>query len=256
MHDYKSMREDSYSEVWEMEESMKNAADGGKKYMLTYEDLSEDQLILFSGLVFGYSLADGRWGAFSVNNVSNVEWNHGAFESLVMEPELKELVCGLIKSHHQATTDSDDFVRGKGKGLIGLLFGKPGLGKTLTAEAIAETAETPLFMISSGTLGHQADKISEKLTTMLDLATHWRAVLLLDEADVFLTCRRDNDLERNAIVSVFLRQLEYYQGILIMTTNRADSIDSAFQSKQSKRFQNGHILTELHRPHPFLLPVS
>ncbi|GAM84044.1 hypothetical protein ANO11243_020350 [Dothideomycetidae sp. 11243] len=148
-----------------------------------------------------------------------------------MEPELKQLVCRLIKSQHVAAIDNDDFVRGKGKGLVGLLFGKPGLGKTLTAEAIAETAETPLFMISSGTLGHTADKISLNLTKMLDLAAHWRAVLLLDEADVFLTRREDHDLERNAIVSVFLRQLEYYQGILIMTTNRAETIDPAFQSR-------------------------
>ena len=40
-----------------------------------------------------------------------------------------------------------------------------------------------------------------------------------------------NDLERNAVVSIFLRQLEYYQGILILTTNRVDSFDPAFQSK-------------------------
>lgn len=198
---------------------------------VTYDVLTDDQRILFSGLLYGYGLADSKWGAFSVDHIERVRWNQGAFKDLVMENDLKELICSLIKSQHQASLETDDIVRGKGKGLIGLLFGKPGLGKTLTAEAIAEMAETPLFMISSGTLGHTADKISTNLSKLLDLAAHWRAVLLLDEADVFLNCRQDTDLERNAIVSVFLRQLEYYQGILLMTTNRAETMDPAFQSR-------------------------
>ena len=45
-------------------------------------------------------------------------------------------------------------------------------------------------------------------------------VVLLDEADVFLEERDMKDLKRNALVSVFLRALEYYDGILILTSNR------------------------------------
>lgn len=37
-------------------------------------------------------------------------------------------------------------------------------------------------------------------------------VVLLDEADVFLEQRTLTDLQRNALVSVFLRVLEYYDG--------------------------------------------
>jgi ATP-dependent 26S proteasome regulatory subunit len=50
-------------------------------------------------------------------------------------------------------TGFEDFVVEKGKGLIGLLMGDPGIGETLTSEAIAETARMPLYMISSGELG-------------------------------------------------------------------------------------------------------
>jgi SpoVK/Ycf46/Vps4 family AAA+-type ATPase len=69
------------------------------------------------------------------------------------------------------------------------------------------------------------------LSVILKLAGHWKAVLLLDEADVFLAQRTITDIERNAIVSIFLRELEYYQGILLLTTNQVDVIDEAFQSK-------------------------
>ncbi len=55
----------------------------------------------------------------------------------------------------------------------------------------------------------------------------WGAVLLIDEADL---SKRDNT-GMNAIVSIFLRQLEYYQGILFLTTNRKEHIDEAFKSR-------------------------
>lgn len=45
-------------------------------------------------------------------------------------------------------------------------------------------------------------------------------MVLLDESDVFLEEREKTDLKRNALVSVFLRALEYYEGILILTSNR------------------------------------
>jgi SpoVK/Ycf46/Vps4 family AAA+-type ATPase len=63
------------------------------------------------------------------------------------------------------------------------------------------------------------------------LAQTWKAVLLLDEADVFMAKRSATDLTRNAVVSIFLRQLEYYRGILIQTTNCVEEIDEAFKSR-------------------------
>lgn len=54
---------------------------------------------------------------------------------------------------------------------------------------------------------------------------------MLDEADVFLAKRNKTDLRRNAVTSVFLRSLEYYAGILFLTTNRVGSIDPAFKSR-------------------------
>lgn len=56
-------------------------------------------------------------------------------------------------------------------------------------------------------------------------------VVLLDEADVFLEERDMKDLNRNALVSVFLRALEYYDGILILTSNRVGTFDEAFKSR-------------------------
>ncbi len=57
-------------------------------------------------------------------------------------------------------------------------------------------------------------RLENQLVKILDIAFKWKAVVLLDEADVYLEERDTNDLNRNAMTGVFLRQLEYYQGKL------------------------------------------
>ena len=89
----------------------------------------------------------------------------------------------------------------------------------------------PLHTLSSGDLGSGAYAVEHSLNQILDLVSRWNAILLIDECDVFLEARNAHDLERNQIVSVFLRTLEYYEGIMFMTTNRSGNIDPAFQSR-------------------------
>ena len=60
---------------------------------------------------------------------------------------------------------------------------------------------------------------------------HWDAILLLDEADVFLEERAPKDIACNGVVSVFLRTMEYYQGIMLLTTNRVTEFDLAALSR-------------------------
>ena len=86
-------------------------------------------------------------------------------------------------------------------------------------------------MVSSGDLGNTARDLNATLSRILDLASTWKAVLLIDEADVFLERRSLHDMQRNSLVSVFLRTLEYYSGILFMTTNRVRTFDDAFKSR-------------------------
>lgn len=101
----------------------------------------------------------------------------------------------------------------------------------LFTESIAEFTHRPLYYIGSAELGSEPNGAEKALKRVFDLAKTWNAVLLLDEADVFLSKRSKEDLVRNAFVAVFLRLLEYYQGILFLTTNRLEEFDEAFQSR-------------------------
>lgn len=89
----------------------------------------------------------------------------------------------------------------------------------------------PLYTLSAGDLGTTASSVESNLNDAFDLIVKWKAVLLIDETDVFLESRTTKDLERNKLVSVFLRTLEYYKGFLFLTINRPGSIDEAFESR-------------------------
>ena len=196
--------------------------------------LADAELLLAPPIVYGFSLADNLWLEFNVNYISKIVWNDEAFAELVLPAERKELLRGLIEDHSrnaEGTARFDDFVQGKGQGLVINLFGPPGVGKTLSAEATSEHVRCLLYILGSGDLGTSARSLHVALRQAFELAVLWRVVLLIDEADVFLEQRSPNDLDRNAMVAVFLRHMEYYRGILFLTTNRIQAFDEAFLSR-------------------------
>jgi AAA+ superfamily predicted ATPase len=107
------------------------------------------------------------------------------------------------------------------------IFMKP----IITLAAVAEVMRRPLYSIGAGELGESANEVENNLRRVLEISTKWNAVLLLDECDVFLEQRSAKSVERNKLVAVFLRLLEYYQGVMFLTTNRIDSHDAAFESR-------------------------
>jgi hypothetical protein len=201
-------------------------AEAAEKFPLT-----DEEMLRASPLVRGYSLKNKRWMEFFIDDVSDIQFDAAAFDSLVLPQDHKDLVLAFTQSQVRHKNAFDDVISGKGKGIIMLLSGGPGIGKTLTAESVAEHMQVPLYSMSSGDLGAQASEVEEGLANVLQMVAHWNAVLLLDECDVFLQERGLQDMERNRMVSIFLRTLEYYEGILFLTTNRATSIDPAFESR-------------------------
>lgn len=203
-------------------------------------ELTEEDYIICPSWVYGYLLRSRKWVKLDVSLVEDLKESGSGFDSLVLPDGHKETLLALVKTHSKGTnldvglraeSRQMDLVRGKGKGLIILLHGEPGVGKSSTAESVAEFTHRPLFQVTCGDIGESADEVEKRLENHFQLAHKWGCVLLLDEADVFLEARSKTDLKRNAIVSVFLRVLEYYSGILFLTTNRVGAFDQAFRSR-------------------------
>ncbi|RYO75238.1 hypothetical protein DL766_005374 [Monosporascus sp. MC13-8B] len=230
------------------------------------KDWNPEQYLICPPRVLGYLLQEKQWAQLKVSQLKPLPpednedaWNSGLKLADDVDRDIekkgkkdnnstKALLLDLVRSHTSATVrksedeetlEVDDIKSGKGKGLVILLYGTasfpPGVGKTSTAETIAIVTRKPLFSVSVADVGTQAKHVESNLSRIFSLVTKWQAILLIDEADMFLESRRRGNAiqstEKNALVSVFLRVLKYYQGIMFLTTNQIAQFDVAIPSR-------------------------
>ena len=162
--------------------------------------------------MFAYSVGGRKWVHIDARYLKRMKHKgeeSEAFNLLQMDEDNKDVIDSLVRAHLQTKEaerqgfeiETQDLIRGKGKGIIILLHGPPGVGKTATAESVAQKWRRPLFPITCGDLGFTAESVEKSLTEIFRLAHLWDCILLLDEADVFITQRDRHDLQRNALVS-------------------------------------------------------
>lgn len=117
---------------------------------------------------------------FNIQHVQAIVWNDEAFANLVLPADRKILLQSLVEAHN-GDLSFDDFVANKGRGLVINLFGPPGVGKTLSAEATSEHVRQPLYVVGAGDLGTSAIELDQALNRVFDIATSWKAIVLIDE---------------------------------------------------------------------------
>lgn len=156
------------------------------------------------------------------------KWTPELGDKLILPPGSKEIITVLMDTANETL---EDIVKGKsGGGTIVICTSPPGCGKTLTAEVTSEVIQRPLYKVQCSQLGTDESEIEKELKITLARAERWQALLLIDEADVYVRTR-EKDIQQNAIVGVFLRVLEYYRGVLFLTTNMPGAIDDAIMSR-------------------------
>lgn len=195
-----------------------------------HEEGVEDGLfeeIPFEPYLYMFNLSTHKYVWVHASEVQEYKYNKKLKDKLILPEEHSDLIDILVDD---MDVNSEDIITGKAGGSIILCMGSSGLGKTLTAEIYAEIIERPLYSVHSGQLGTNPDTIEERLDIILRRAERLGVVLLLDEADVYIR-ERDNSMSHNAIVAAFLRKLEYFNGLLFMTTNRYDDVDDAIISR-------------------------
>lgn len=207
----------------------------------TKECLLGDDLCLLPRRMYGYVLRDRKFLPLDVRKLKVVQPSKDGLNSLMVDRTIKKMIESTVRAHFfdkELRRDlsagrlmTQDVISGKGNGTFILLHGVPGVGKTALAEAMAQSMGKPLFTITCGDLGITPSEVEKNLSQIFRLANLWDCVLLLDEVDTFFSERDRTDLVRTSIVAVFLRILEYYDGILFLTTNRIGTLDEAFRSR-------------------------
>ncbi|KAI1083013.1 hypothetical protein F5B20DRAFT_577402 [Whalleya microplaca] len=234
----RKQREKIDSEIKLVLEEYENEKQRYEEELGQFRQLMENKGIirLLPGTVPGFALRNRKWVLLNLKQLGPVQQNN-EWDKLVLPSGHREMVQAMVETHTQelgSKKDSNvgmDLVQGKGRGCIILLHGVPGVGKTSTAECVAAHTKKPLYPITCGDIGYSPEDVERNMENHFKLAHKWGCVLLLDEADVFLAKRDQKDIQRNGLVSVFLRILEYYSGILFLTTNRVGAIDDAFRSR-------------------------
>jgi hypothetical protein len=173
-----------------------------------------------------FLLRQKRYCYLHYNDLYSYKWDTESIKRLVINKEVKGLLIKLFNSQKKFT----DIVKGKSQGTIILAYGSSGTGKTLTAEVFSEYMKRPLYQLEIAELGTDLTAIESNLQKIFLRVTRWNCILLFDECDIFLS-ERNNDLQRSALVGIFLRLLDYYDGFLFLTSNRPHVIDKAFQSR-------------------------
>lgn len=213
------LRKAAKSNHYEAEDEVRESQDAMPKGLFT-------QLpVHFYILMFHLDLHHYLW--VHVDDITPYEYQPALKQKLILPEEQTDLIDILTA---EMDVLMDDIVAGKSGGTTVLCAGPPGVGKTLTAEVYSEIIQRPLYRVHSGQLGLNVAAMETALKDVLTRAQRWGAVMLIDEADVYIK-RRDDNITMNAVVGVFLRVLEYFNGLLFLTTNRVDDIDEAIVSR-------------------------
>lgn len=179
-----------------------------------------------------YILSARKWGYVSIDKLSDVHYDADAFTNLVLEPSVKMILRALVgkfaSKDGQISAWPPEFLRNKAARRRFLLSGPPGVGKTHTAECVAELARRPLLSIYSDDLKGCFEK---KFASFLALGERYGAVIVLDEAHLYLEARDAWSLERNALIGHFIQAQDCYRGVLFLSTVSERKLDPGVLSR-------------------------
>jgi hypothetical protein len=165
-------------------------------------NLAEDQLILLPYRICGFSIRNRKWYALDCNYLRAAETSSVGLNNLVIPPQHKMALAALIKAESTETRSNEiDVVKNKRQGMLILLHGAPGVGKTSTAETLAVSLNRPLLTINLADIGTTPKELAENLIQTFRQSERWNCILLLRNADAILRARQRSDRESHYISS-------------------------------------------------------
>lgn len=195
------------------------------------EYMTQEMMFMMCPIHLAFVLSTKTWVAVNIDNTKEIE-SADVPPKPILDESSHDIIQALAEYQLKGEKPwSADFIRDKGEGVVVMLHGPPGVGKTYTVESIALRMGRPLITLSIAEIGIKEDQVQAQLSKWLALAEGWQAILLIDECDIFLERREAFDIARNGVVAAFLRNIEYFSGLLFLTTNRVGHIDEAFMSR-------------------------
>lgn len=159
------------------------------------------------------------------------------WDELVVGEQVSKELCALeerCRARERLREQAGRAFAGKlNRGVRAMFSGPSGTGKTLAARALAAALQMDLYRVDlAAVVNKYIGETERNLNELFSRAEELDVVLLLDEGDALMTQRTDvqssNDRYANLETNYLLQRLEQYEGIVVVTTNAGNRIDSAF----------------------------
>ena len=166
--------------------------------------------------------------------------NSRSMEDLKLPKEQSRMICAICDYIRNGYKVYEQWALkttvNYGRGMTALFNGRPGTGKTMAAECIAESLGLPLYRINlSQIIDKYIGETEKKLDKIFEYAEVSNVLLFFDEADALFGKRSEvkdaRDKYANAEVSYILARIERYSGAAILATNLIENIDEAFMRR-------------------------
>lgn len=175
----------------------------------------EDDIALLPRFMPGFDLERKSWGLFDIDEVEAIKFNENAWKHIVLDESSKNVIEGVVGAFdfsEEAVADEEQ------AGLVILLHGPTGTGKTATVEAIAEHFKRPLYSLSVYSLPLDTILLVDTLTSRLDAARSWNAIVLIEAGDILMqTQRHEPIMEDHVRISTILEFFEQHRCIVFVT---------------------------------------
>eukprot|EP01119_Soliformovum_irregulare_P013105 TRINITY_DN3458_c0_g1_i2.p1 TRINITY_DN3458_c0_g1~~TRINITY_DN3458_c0_g1_i2.p1 ORF type:complete len:1117 (-),score=384.81 TRINITY_DN3458_c0_g1_i2:209-3559(-) len=153
-----------------------------------------------------------------------------SLESVVLPSDKKKLILDTISNFGTFKKVFNEIGLEEqlsyGTGICFLFFGPSGTGKTMTAHGIANELHKKLLMVNISALG-DSTLSKETLRFLFREAKIHEAILFFDECESLFESRN----LKNSPVAAFLTEIEKYDGVIVMATNRAYDLDEALHRR-------------------------
>ncbi|KIX03687.1 uncharacterized protein Z518_07240 [Rhinocladiella mackenziei CBS 650.93] len=198
---------------------------------------TERHCLLVPTRVEGYLLKSRKWVSVPLRGLHGPsdQWELTIIDHVVVlddaiKESLKLDILTYLEKRNRYYNESSDII-GHLPGLVLHFHGPRGVGKTLTAEALAEYSQRPLLFLSLAELGLGSSTFNRNLSETMNLSARWGAILVIAEADDLLQARSlHEDMARNALVATLLDRLNHFHGALILLTSHVSALDRALKA--------------------------